>query len=136
MTRFMQGHLTSLKVNSEHVRGPTNTCHHRSFPRQEWVPLSPRQNKLLVGFFKNDRMKRVAVGVLEKSMRLNDSFDLVQLRDGQGVEWVAGDGGGVVAKFEVGGGGGGVLKKMWVFFGLDAVLGDAPWRIGGAVERV
>ena len=61
-------------------------------------------------------------------MGLDDFFDLVQLRDGQRVEGMVGDGGGVAAEFRVGG----ELNDMWVFE-LEAVLGGgAPGRVGGA----
>lgn len=61
-------------------------------------------------------------------MGLDDFFHLVQLRDGQRVEGVVGDGGGVAPELRVGGESNDVLV-----FGLEAVLGGgAPGRIGGA----
>lgn len=61
-------------------------------------------------------------------MGLDDFFDLVQLRDGQRVEGMVGDGGGVAAELRVGG----ELDDMWGFE-LEAVLGGgAPGRVGGA----
>lgn len=68
------------------------------------------------------------VRVPEQVMGLDEFLDLVQLRDGQRVEGVAGDGGGVAAELRVGG----ELNDMRVF-GLEAVLGGgAPGRVGGA----
>lgn len=131
MTRFVTGHLAGVDIDGEHVCIAVDTCDNGCFSWRERVALLPREDGLLVWFLQDDGVKGVG-GIFKEHVGLDDGADFVEFLDGEGVEWVVGDVGGVVAR----GVGGGGLEEVW-FLKKEAVLGGGavprPRGVGGAV---
>lgn len=120
------GHLAGSQVNGENVRHVIHKRDDGGLSRKEGVAVLPAEDEGLVGLLEVDGMERVGGGGSEERMGGEDGADGGNLWEGEGVERVVGGVGGVVAEAACGAGG----------FGLEAVFGGAPGRVGGAVEEV
>jgi hypothetical protein len=125
VVRLVTPHFSIADVNCENVGLPVDTCNDGRLSWQKRVTFLPREDVFFVRFLEDNRVKGIW-GVLKECMRLDYLTDFVEFLDGEGVERVVGNGGGVVARGV--GGGGGVLDDGRLLE-KEAVLG------GGAIPR-
>lgn len=102
------------------MRHSVDTCDDGGFSRREWVAFPPRQHHRLVGFFENDGVEPVA-RVLEERVGVDGGADTVEFLDGEGVEWVYRNVGGVLL----------VARGFGGLFDSAVLGGVASWGGGG-----